>query len=369
MKQEDAPYESRYMEAAVALARKSRPSPNPRVGAVLVKDGTIVGAGFHEKPGTPHAEVNAIADAGVHAEGADLYVTLEPCVHFGRTGPCVKAIESACIRRVFVGMTDPDIRVNGQGIAYLRNAGIEVETGVDESHCRQLLEGYITHRTKGRPHIILKAAITLDGYVATTTHDSKWISSSDSRKLAHALRAEADAVLVGIGTVLHDDPMLTVRDADGPCPLRIVLDSSLAIPLESKLIRTAEKCPLLLVHNNIASEERRQQLQKIPGVSILNCKQTPSGHIDLSDLATRLAENGVLSLLVEGGSQIMSAFLETPLVDQLVLFIAPKIIGSGIPFTTYPHAEVISEGLDLTVIETKRIGDDIFYRATIKNPS
>jgi diaminohydroxyphosphoribosylaminopyrimidine deaminase / 5-amino-6-(5-phosphoribosylamino)uracil reductase len=362
----DAPFESEYMREAISLARKSLPSPNPRVGAVLVKAGEIVGRGYHAKPGAPHAEVMAIASAGSEAAGSDLYVTLEPCVHVGRTGPCVKAIERAKIKRVFVGMADPDIRVNGEGIKYLRDKGIEVTTFVDEAHCRYLLKGYIIHRTKGRPLISLKSAITLDGYIATTNRDSKWISSSESRKVAHMLRADSDTILVGVDTVIHDNPMLTVRAVDGPSPLRIVLDSTLRIPNSSNLLRTASEIPVMLVYTN-ATSEKKERFANMPGVTLLECPSDNQGRVSLPYLTTELGDRGVLSLLVEGGANVISAFLETGLPDQLILFIAPKILGNGISFSTYPNAKSIRDGLQLTVQEITRIGDDIFYRATIKN--
>ena len=361
------PFTSEYMELAVNLAKKARPSPNPRVGAVLVRDGAIVGKGFHEKPGLPHAEIIAIADAGEKANGADLYVTLEPCAHVGRTGPCVKAIEQAKIRRVFVGIGDPDLRVNGEGIRYLRNAGIEVVTDVDTSQCHRLLEGYITHRTTGHPHVTLKAAITLDGYIATTTYDSKWISSPASRRVTHRLRADSDAILVGIGTALKDDPLLTVRDAEGPSPIRIVLDSKLRLPLTSKLIKTAGETPVLIAHAENAPLKSKSLLQNIEGVSLLPIPTDEQGRLSLPYLLKELGEQrGILSLLVEGGGAVHSAFLEANLADHMVLFIAPKILGSGIPFSTFPQCRTIQEGLTVVPDEISRIDNDIYFRARVK---
>ncbi len=357
---------SDYMARAVALARKHFPSPNPRVGAVVVKNGAIIGEGAHEKPGTPHAEVHALNQAGTDAGGADLYVTLEPCVHFGRTGPCVKAIEKAGIRRVFVGLTDPDKRVNGQGIQYLKSVGITVETGIDEPSCRELLEGYITHRTQGRPHITLKAAITLDGYLATNTFDSKWISSKQSRRVAHQLRAESDAILVGINTVEKDDPSLTTRDADGPSPKRVILDSNLRVAPESRILRSASETPVYLVHNN-AALQKQAAFQGRDGVTLINAAAEAAHRTDLLVLMRALAAEGILSLLVEGGSTVHSAFLAAGLADRIILFIAPKILGRGIPFTTFPGVDSIQQGLSLSVDELTAIDGDIFYRAKIKN--
>ena len=367
MKQASPPFESTYMALAVELARKSLPSPNPRVGAVLVRDGHVIGQGYHLKPGAPHAEVVAIQDAGNNTVGADLYVTLEPCRHVGRTGPCVKAVEKAGIRRVFIGMSDPDIRVNGQGIAYLKEAGIEVVEGVDEFHCQRLLRGYASHRTKGRPFVTIKAAITLDGYLATKSRDSKWISSKASRRTAHALRADVDAILVGIETVIHDNPMLTVRDAEGPSPLRVILDSNLRIPHNAAILQTADSTPVILAHAH-RDLKPQNDLSKMNGVELLACSQSETGRVELSSVMDKLGQRGVMSLLVEGGSNVISAFFKAKLCDELILFIAPRILGAGIPFTTYPNANTIQEGLSIKVTETTLIDDDVFYRATINYP-
>lgn len=361
-------FHSEYMKRAVALARKYLPSPNPRVGAVIVKKGRIVGEGAHEKPGCPHAEINALSEAKDDAKGAELYVTLEPCVHVGRTGPCVKAIEKAGIRKVYIGLKDPDERVNGQGIQYLRNIGIEVETGIDEPECHRLLEGYITHRTQGRPFVTLKAAITLDGYLATNTYDSKWISSSKSRKIAHELRADNDAILVGINTVEKDNPLLTVRDANGVSPKRVVLDSTLRIEKDAKIIKSAAESHVFLVHSH-ATTERQELFANKKGVSLIQAADDSGNQVDLHKLMAILANQGILTLLVEGGSAIHTSFLKAHLVDQIILFIAPKILGRGIPFTTFPGAKKITEGLSLSVEEITPINDDVYYRAKINYPS
>ncbi len=355
------------MQEAVQLAARARPTPNPQVGAVLSKDGKIIGRGYHEKPGAPHAEIIALKNASEPVQGADLYVTLEPCVHTGRTGPCVDAIIQAGIARVYVGMTDPDERVNGRGIAALRNAGIDVVTGVLEETCEELLSGYITHRRLGRPHVLLKAAITLDGCIATDAGDSKWISSAESRVVVHRMRAESDAVLVGIGTVLADDPSLTVRDFPGPSPLRVIMDSSLRIPETAKLLSSGDTSNVLLAYTQ-ADAAKLSRLQAISHVECLQCKASETNGISIEDLLFKLGERGILSLLLEGGRRVNGSFLRAMAVDEVALFIAPKIIGGGIGWTDSPHALTVAEGRELHPMRITQIGDDLLYRATILYP-
>jgi diaminohydroxyphosphoribosylaminopyrimidine deaminase / 5-amino-6-(5-phosphoribosylamino)uracil reductase len=356
------------MGEALALAGQARPSPNPRVGAVIVKNGEIVGRGFHKKPGEPHAEIIALREADKNAQHADLYVTLEPCAHVGRTGPCADAVIQAGISRAFIGMADPDPKVNGRGIEKLRKAGIQVTVGVSESACRDLLAGYITHRTLGRPKVTLKAAVTLDGYLAASSNDSKWISSQKSRSIAHALRADSDAVLVGAQTVLVDNPKLTVRDAPGESPLRVVLDSRLKIPPTARLFQEDRDTQVLIAYSQ-ATANAAAQLSNFPHVELLACKSENNGRVLIDDLLSKLAERGVLSVLVEGGQKVIGSFLRAEAADDLVLFIAPKILGGGIPWTDYPNVQNVFDGLHVKPTDIDRIEDDLFYRATISYPS
>ncbi len=353
--------EASFMDVALDLAKKSHPSPNPRVGAIVVRDGEIVGEGFHERPGMPHAEVIALAKAGRDAEGADLYVTLEPCCHQGKTGPCAPAIAEAKIARAFVGMEDPDPRVSGQGLALLKENGVEVHLGVRGDACEELLAGYTLHRKLGRPLFHLKAATTLDGRIATTTGDSRWISSEPSRRHAHQMRSESDAVLVGIGTVIKDDPMLTTRHVDGPSPLRVVVDSNLKTPLHAALIRSAQQTPTLLVH--AAPVEAETPYSAIEGVRTIRCDRNPSGEVNLQDLAKKLGEMGILEVLVEGGGKIHGSFVKEGLADQLSLFVAPKIIGSGIQWSSFEGTLNISDGALLRCLRSTPIGDDLLIQA------
>ncbi len=361
MNQERQPFDPEMMDLALDLARLNRPSPNPRVGAVVVARGHIVGRGSHERQGKPHAEVVALEDAGEDARGGDLYVTLEPCCHHGNTGPCVEEILRAGIARVAVGMVDPDSRVSGEGIRFLEQAGITVTVGLQKTKCETLLEGYTTHRTMGRPLVTLKAAITLDGYIATSEGDSKWISSEQSRVRAHEMRAEADAVLVGIETVLADDPELTVRHSPGDNPLRVVLDSSLRTPIDSQLIAGAGVSPILIVHTS-GSQEAIDRFHVIDGVSLYRARATTEGRVDVSELAHELGRRGTLSLLVEGGGKVHGAFARAGIADRVAVFVAPKILGSGRPWIAFHGTSTISDGLSLCDIETHSVATDLLIK-------
>jgi diaminohydroxyphosphoribosylaminopyrimidine deaminase/5-amino-6-(5-phosphoribosylamino)uracil reductase len=355
-------FDEAFMDSALELAKKTRPSPNPRVGAVVVAGGKIAGRGFHERQGMPHAEVIAIEDAGAQSKGADLYVTLEPCCHHGKTGPCVEAIIKAGISRVAIGIIDPDPLVSGKGISYLKNAGIHVAVGIREEKCKQNLADYIVHRTKGRPLITLKAAITLDGYIATIKGDSKWISSVESRRMAHEMRADSDAVLVGVETVIKDDPQLTVRHCTGANPLRVVMDSTLRISTDSQLIAGAAGAPVVLAHTATARPERIELFSHFKGVETLRLKSTDNGLVDPSDLALTLGKRGILSMLVEGGSRIHGAFAMAGIADRVALFVAPKILGHGLPWISTVGAAALPEGLLLADIEVVTVANDLLIK-------
>jgi diaminohydroxyphosphoribosylaminopyrimidine deaminase/5-amino-6-(5-phosphoribosylamino)uracil reductase len=359
--------EADFMRRALELAREHRPSPNPQVGAVIAREGQIVGEGGHARAGEPHAETIAIAMAGSQARGAEMYVSLEPCCHQGRTGPCTEAIVEAGLNRVIVGMIDPDPRVRGRGVAKLRDSGLQVEVGLLEDECHRLLEGYAIHRLRGRPLVVLKAAVTLDGALATASGDSKWISSAPSRERSHALRAEADAVAVGVETVIADDPLLTVRHAAGPNPRRIVLDSRLRTPPGSRLIATADQAPVLLVHAG-ATTAAVGRLADRPGVETLLVSATPEGRIDLTDLLTKLAEQGVMTLLVEGGGRVLGALAEAGLADRFVLFVAPKVVGGGLPWIPVASRARIDEALTASALTSELIGDDVLIEGRFSPP-
>ncbi|MCK9523233.1 MAG: bifunctional diaminohydroxyphosphoribosylaminopyrimidine deaminase/5-amino-6-(5-phosphoribosylamino)uracil reductase RibD [Proteobacteria bacterium] len=354
-----------FMEQALSLAKQGRPSPNPQVGALVVKNQQVLGQGFHQKPGEPHAEVLALAQAGDDARGADLYVTLEPCGHYGRTGPCTLAIQAAGIARVFIGMIDPDSLVQGKSINWLRAQGIEVQCGILQSACEDMLAGYAHQRKFGHPLVTLKAAITLDGFLACTNGDSKWISSPPSRRRVHEIRAQNDAILVGINTVLADDPLLTVRDVDGKTPLRIVLDSQLRIPDNAQLLQTAAQDPVLIVHTTPLNDATKKRLDR-PGVSLYRAHSDLQGRISLPSLLAHLGERGVLSLLVEGGAQIHSAFLTTQTAHRFVLFVAPKFIGAGIPWISFPGVQRMDQAVLAQALQTTSSGADVLITGTFQ---
>jgi diaminohydroxyphosphoribosylaminopyrimidine deaminase / 5-amino-6-(5-phosphoribosylamino)uracil reductase len=353
-----------FMRRALELAQRSRPSPNPRVGAVIVKGDAIVGEGFHERPGLPHAEVNALRMAKDLCRGAELFVTLEPCCHEGRTGPCTDAVHAAGIGRVVVGMIDPDANVRGRGIARLEELGHEVSVGALGAEIGQMLEGYVMHRTFGRPLVRLKAAVSLDGAMATRSGESRWISGQESRRRAHELRAESDAVVIGVGTALADDPLLTVRDADGSTPLRVVLDSSLKTPIDGRLVASASpSLPVLLAHTSRGAHRAKAFCGR-PGLETLSCGADADGRVGLVALLDLLAKRGILSVLVEGGPSVLSAFTAAAIADRFSLFVAPKLIGSGRGWVTLTDIARVDDAIAVRIETTARLGDDLLVEGS-----
>jgi diaminohydroxyphosphoribosylaminopyrimidine deaminase / 5-amino-6-(5-phosphoribosylamino)uracil reductase len=353
-----------FMAQALELSRLSRPSPNPRVGAVIVNGGRVVGRGHHERPGLPHAEIVALAEAGSLARGADMYVTLEPCCHHGRTGPCTAAIASAGIARIAVGMIDPDSRVNGKGVTALETAGVGCRVGLLADECAAMHEAYATHRRLGRPLVTLKAAATLDGMSADAQGVSKWITGEPARAVAHAMRADAEAVVVGVGTILADDPLLTVRLASGRNPLRVVMDSGLRTPVTARVISTAAEVTTILAHAGAPSEVAAAY-EGLPGVELLSCAILPDGRVDPVDLLSKLATRGVLSVLIEGGSRVHEAFLTAGLADRLALFIAPRLLGGGLPWVRFNKPRLLAQALRLEELRVSRAGDDLLLEGRL----
>jgi len=321
-----------YMRRALRLASLGRhASPNPMVGCAIVNgDGKIIGEGYHPQAGQPHAEVFALREAGEQARGATAYVTLEPCAHHGRTPPCADALLAAGVKRVVAAMTDPDIRVGGQGLERLRQGGVEISAGVCEAQARSLNAAYLKHRTSGLPWFVLKTAMTLDGKIATATGDSQWITSTIARKAVHRqLRDRCDAILTGVGTVLADDPSLTTRLTyrPGRNPLRIIVDSHLRTPLEAQVVRRAtEDGRTIFATTPHADPACRDSLIAL-GCQILVCDSI-SGRVDLTDLAHRLGTHGdIIGVLVECGGTLAAGMLSAGLVDRWVNYIAPKFVG------------------------------------------
>ncbi|WP_342669543.1 bifunctional diaminohydroxyphosphoribosylaminopyrimidine deaminase/5-amino-6-(5-phosphoribosylamino)uracil reductase RibD [Desulfovirgula thermocuniculi] len=317
-----------FMQMALDLARRGlgRTSPNPMVGAVVVKEGRVVGRGYHARAGAPHAEVNALREAGEQARGATLYVNLEPCCHYGRTGPCTEAILAAGVKRVVAAMEDPNPLVSGRGLERLRRAGVEVTVGVMEEEARRLNEVFIKYITTRRPFVVLKAAMSLDGKIATRTGESRWITGPEARLAAHRLRDRYDAVLVGINTVLRDDPSLTTRlpGGEGRDPVRVVVDSLARIPLHARLLTQKSPAPTIVAVTERAPAEKLRRLEEA-GAQVLVIPGGP--RVDLAALMEELGRREITSVLVEGGGEVHASFLEGRLADKVVWFIAPLIIG------------------------------------------
>jgi len=373
----------RYMRSALILAKRGIGSvePNPAVGAVIVKDGRIIGKGWHKKFGGPHAEINAIEDCkrlGSSPQGATMYVTLEPCCHHAKTPPCTDAIITAGLANVIVATIDPSGHANGKGIEQLRNAGIEVQMGVCETEARLSNAPFIKFATTGKCWVILKWAQTIDGKLAaaepprcSSGSGSGWISNEQSRKDAHNLRRRAGCILVGINTVIADDPLLTPRPGRGKKPARrtslwvggptrIVLDSSLRIPLDCKLLATAKKTPVLIVASEKTVGVNPQIARQISrkGAELLIWPDT-QGESNLQFLLDELSKRGVQQLLVEGGPTVITSFLKEQLADEIVVYIAPKILGgTGSASITEPMAE-LTEAIGLHYVDIKRFGDNV----------
>ena len=359
-----------YMKNALELAARARgrTSPNPMVGAVVVKEGQVVGRGYHQRAGTPHAEVHALREAGEKARGATLYVTLEPCCHHGRTGPCTEAVIGAGIRRVVLAMTDPNPLVSGGGVKKLRDAGIEVATGVLEEDARVLNEVFIKYITTGLPFIVAKAAVSLDGKIATRSGKSKWITGPEARAYGHQLRDWYDAILVGIGTVLADDPSLTARPAGGRGrdPVRVVLDSQARLPLQARVLNQDSRAPTVLAVTGRASPARVDALRQA-GAEVLVVNEGP--RVDLAELVRALGQRGITSVLLEGGAGVHGSALSAGMVDKVAWFVAPKIIGGReAPGPVGgPGVEDPSEAAELERVRVSRLGADIYIEGYVTN--
>lgn len=320
------PVDEAWMDRALAEGRKGHPSPNPHVGAALVKGGELLAVGYHERAGEDHAEVAALKAGGDKTEGATLYVTLEPCNHQGRTPPCTDAIIKAKIARVVIGCRDPNPHVAGGGIEKLRAAGIEVVEGVKEGAAARLIAPWSKFVTLAIPHVSIKLAVSLDGRIATRTGASKWVTGPEARSRVHALRSEHDAVAIGIGTALADDPRLTVRDAPGHSPVRVIFDTKLRLPRASRLVETATQIPTWVVCSMDAEVTTEQELT-IRGVEVLRAPSSAEGRIDVAAALRLLAERGIVTLMVEGGAELAGSMLASQLADELHVFIAPTLLG------------------------------------------
>ncbi|MDN4493431.1 bifunctional diaminohydroxyphosphoribosylaminopyrimidine deaminase/5-amino-6-(5-phosphoribosylamino)uracil reductase RibD [Ureibacillus aquaedulcis] len=355
-----------YMQLALDLAATARgnTNPNPCVGAVLVKDGVIVGTGLHRKAGEPHAEVHAFNMAGDHAKGATLYVTLEPCSHYGKTPPCAKLVKESEVSRVVVATMDPNPSVAGRGINLLREAGIEVEVGLLEEEARKLNERFIHNMITNKPFVISKFAMTMDGKIATHSGHSKWITSEEARLQVHKLRHAVDGILVGVGTVLADNPSLTTRlpHREGKNPVRIILDSELKTPLSSNVVNTTEAKTIIVSANGVEGTKVEQLTEK--GVHILTVSKSEHG-LNLNEMLDELYKLGITDVLVEGGAEINASFLRGGLINKVLLYMAPKILGGRNSKTPFAGTDIesIDEALQLEFDSIEQIGPDLCITA------
>jgi len=356
------------MTLALRLAAKGqgKTSPNPMVGALVVKNGRIVGRGYHQGPGQPHAEILALNQAGPRARGATLYVTLEPCCHLRkRTPPCVPAVRQSGVRQVVVAMTDPNPMVKGRGIAALRRAAITVTTGLAQEEAAQLNRAYVHWVTTGHPYVILKAGMTLDGKVATAKGESRWITGPRARQAAHRLRTQVDAVVVGVGTVLRDNPALTARLSARPRklaprqPLRVVLDSRLRTPLTATVCTKQDRAKTLIATTSRASRARRRPLERA-GVEVVSLS-TKNGRVSLPALMRLLGKRGITSVLIEGGSTVNAAALREKLVNHVLFYLAPTLMGGQDAKAVIGDCSPkrLAQALPLRHLTVRRIGTDL----------
>ncbi|TJX13096.1 bifunctional diaminohydroxyphosphoribosylaminopyrimidine deaminase/5-amino-6-(5-phosphoribosylamino)uracil reductase RibD [Tissierella creatinini] len=360
----------KYMKRALELARGGigYTNPNPLVGAVIVKDNRIIGEGYHKDYGSNHAEVNAFLNATEDVKGATMYVTLEPCSHYGKTPPCAKAIVEKGIKKVIIGLKDPNPLVAGRGIKILEEAGIEVVAGVLEEEGKKLNEPFLKYITTKLPFVILKTAMTLDGKIATRTNESKWITGELSRKYVHELRHRAAGIMVGIGTVLADNPSLTTRlgDVRVSDPIRIIVDSSARIPLEANVLNLESDAKTIIGVTEKADKQKLRILEE-KGAEII---YTPSknGRVDLNLLMKELGERKIDSVLLEGGSELNYASIEEDIVDKVCVFIAPKIIGGNTAKSPVggDGKAYMKDAINLDDIAIHRFGDDIMVEAYVK---
>ena len=351
-----------FMDVALSLARRGLGNvhPNPAVGCIIAQGNEVVGRGWTGPGGRPHAETVALKQAGASAKNATAYVTLEPCAHHGQTPPCVDALIAAKIKRCVISMEDPDERVSGQGIAALQNAGIEVTVGVRESQAKFLNRGFLTRITKGRPHFTLKTATSLDGKIATAEGQSKWITGTAARAQGHALRARHDAILTAMGTITADNPELTCRlpGLKNRSPIRIILDPGQNVSREAFLIETADQHPIWVITAKDSGPPPGHLISN--NIKLLQCDTDYNGRIKLTNLAQILGQEGLTRILVEGGSQLSASFIKNNLVDELIWFRAPFVIGGdGLPAVAGVSLAQLIEAKRFRLIDSRKLGDDM----------
>jgi len=355
------------MERALELAKKGtgKVNPNPLVGAVIVKNGEIIGEGYHECYGEAHAERNAVNNAIKSVEGSTIYVTLEPCAHYGKTPPCVDLIIEKKFKKVVIGMLDPNEKVSGKSIDKLKKHGIEVVVGVKEEECKRINEIFIKYITSKVPFVILKSGMSLDGKIATYTGESKWITSKESREDAQNLRNRLNSIMVGVNTVIADDPELTCRINNEKNLIRIVVDTNLRIPLDTKIVKNDDK--LTIIATTLNSNEIKKQTLRDLGIKVIEVSEK-NNKVNLKELIRKLGEEGIDSVLIEGGGTLNFSALEENIVDKVIFYIAPKILGgensksciAGIGFSELSHA------VNLKEMSYRRIGEDLVIEGYIK---
>lgn len=351
-----------YMRMVLSLAMQGTgmTSPNPRVGCVIVKDGTILSSGWHHRFGDVHAEVDAVQKAACDIRGATVYVNLEPCCHYGKTPPCSDMLVKQGISRVVIGITDPNPVVDCRGVDRLENAGIVVNTGVLEDDCRWINRGFIRSMKNGRPWVTLKTASSLDGNISLADGSSKWITGAQSREKVHLMRAENDAVITGVGTIIADDPKLTVRETSGRTPLRVVMDNNLSTPINAKIF---DGGIVLFFTDKNAPKEKIRQFQTL-GAEIEIIDTSPEKQIEF--ILRKLCEKGVNYLMVEAGAGVTSSFLSSGFVDEISLFIAPKLLGHGLHYTEHLDISRMEDSIDLKNVEYSACGNDLWVKGVLK---
>ncbi len=358
----------KYMKLALELAEKGRGkvNPNPMVGAIIVKKNKVIGKGYHECYGEAHAEVKAFQNATEDVEGATLYVTLEPCSHYGKTPPCVDKIIDKKINRVFIGSLDPNPLVSGRGVEKLIDAGIEVTTGILEKECRELNEIFMKYMVERKPFVIMKTAMSLDGKIATKIGESKWITCSESRNNVHRLRDQVAGIMVGVNTVIMDNPELTCRIENGNNPVRIIVDSSLRIPIDSKVLGKQHIAETIIATTPQADIRKKIEIED-KGVKVL-ITESLEGKVDLQDLMSKLAMENIDSVFLEGGSTLNFSALEQSIVDKVQVYIAPKIIGGDKSKTPVGGSgvECLINAFQLHRVSYRTIGEDILIEGYIR---
>ena len=354
-------YDEKYMKLAMQLAGNAigRTSPNPLVGAVIVKDNRVVGCGWHRKAGTPHAEVHALNQAGELAQGADVYVTLEPCAHYGKTPPCAKALVEAKVKNVYGGLLDVNPKVAGKGFKILEDAGIHVEYGFLQDELRKQNEVFFKWIEHKKPFVVLKAAMTLDGKIATATGQSKWITNETSRAYGYKLRDIYDGIMVGINTVIEDNPMLTARVDGGKNPIRIVVDSSLKIDINANVVQD-KSAKTIIATTDKADKDKILKLQA-QDVDVIVVDKGKNDKVDIEKLLDILGQQNICSILVEGGATLSGSFVAKKLVDKVYFFIAPKIVGGKEAKTPVAGTGILNlqEALALKDIQVEKLDEDI----------